>query len=258
MLEPAASGDRASRTVDTCLILLILANVMAAILETVAEIKSAYAPQLLWFEYISVGIFTLEYFLRIWSCTAAGLSSIRGRLGFMARPMLLIDLAAILPAFLIFMGIDLRMIRIVRLIRFFRIFKMARYSRAMQLLGRGLGARREELLMSLLLGVFAMIITATFMYFAEREAQPEIFSSIPAAFWWAVTTLTTVGYGDAYPITLLGKILGGIAQVIGVGVFAIPTGIMASAFLEQMEQENRETLTGNCPRCGRPSEGHGE
>ncbi len=103
--------------------------------------------------------------------------------------------------------------------------------------------------MASLLGLFALVLSATLMYFAEHGTQPEKFSSIPASLWWAVTTLTTVGYGDAFPVTLLGKVFGGLSQVIGVGLFALPAGIMASAFLEEMERNKAAPAV--CPHCGR-------
>ncbi len=252
LLEPGETGEWASKSVDLALILLILANVATAIAETIPAFHDRYGGGLFWFEAISIGIFTVEYLLRLWSCTATGVGPVWGRLRFMTRAMPLIDLMAILPFFLQFLGLglDLRMARIVRIARLVRIAKLARYSSALQLLGRGFWNRKEELSMTLLLGGFALVLAATFIYYAENGSQPEVFSSIPAAFWWAITTLTTVGYGDAYPVTVMGKVFGGIFQVMGVLLLALPTGILASSFLEQMESAKAAASPRACPHCG--------
>lgn len=248
LLEPADAGDWSSRSVDLLLIGLILTNCLVAVLETLPAAR-AYAGLLKWFEVVSVAIFTVEYVLRLWSCTAAGITPLRGRLRYALHPLLLIDLVAILPFYLTFLGLDLRIARVFRLLRFFRIAKLGRYSRALQMLGRAVLSRKEQLVMASLLGVFALVLSATLMYYAEHGTQPEKFSSIPASLWWAVTTLTTVGYGDAFPVTLLGKVFGGLSQVIGVGLFALPAGIMASAFLEEMERNKAAPAV--CPHCGK-------
>ena len=250
LLEPAESGDLPSKSVDLFLIGLILANCLMAVLETLPA-AGRFSGQFAWFEAVSVGIFTVEYLLRLWSCVATGRSPFRGRLKYALHPMMLIDLLAILPFYLIFLGVDLRTARIFRLLRFFRIAKLSRYSRAMRMLGRAMVSRKEHLVMAFLLGAFALVVSATLMYYAEHAAQPEMFSSIPASFWWAVTTLTTVGYGDAYPVTTLGRVIGGFSQVIGVGLLALPMGILASAFLEDPGEGGEKAVTGVCPHCGK-------
>lgn len=249
LLEPGEKEDLASRAVDTFLVVLILANATVAVVETVPGVREAWGVLLDRFETFSIAVFTAEYLLRFWSCTASGASPVVGRLRFMLRPLLLVDLLAILPFYLAFLGLDLRMARMVRLFRFIRVAKMGRYSRAVRLLGRAILTAKEELTMALLLGCLALVLSATLIYYAEHDAQPDKFSSIPSSFWWGVTTLTTVGYGDAFPVTLLGKIFGGISQVIGVGLFALPTGILASAFMTEMEQR---TEPPTCPHCGKP------
>lgn len=248
LLEPAETGDWASKGVDAMLIALILANAVVAVVETVPGVPGRFARPLFWFETGSIAVFTLEYLLRVWSCTSTGASALIGRLRYLTRPLLLIDLLAILPFFLAFLGLDLRMVRIARILRFIRIAKLGRYSRAVRMLGRAVRSAKEELLMALLLGAFALVLSATLIFYAEHEAQPEKFSSIPASFWWGITTLTTVGYGDAFPITVLGKFFGGISQLIGVGLFALPTGILASAFMTEMGNRDQEPKL--CPHCG--------
>jgi voltage-gated potassium channel len=258
LLEPAKRGDLASRTVDGFIVGLILVNVTISLMETVPELDVAYNKWFRWLEVASVGIFTVEYILRLWSCTAGGRTPLWGRLRYALHPLLLVDLVAILPFFLYFLGLDLRMARMLRLTRLFRIAKLVRYSSALRFMGAAVSARKEELLLTLMLGLFALTFSATVIYYAESARQPEVFSSIPASFWWAVTTLTAVGYGDTYPLTLFGKIAGGIVQVIGIIIFALPAGLLASAFMEQVQIRNAVRLSHHaaleaptaCPRCG--------
>ncbi len=254
LLERSGGNDPASTAVDMALMLLILANGVVSIAQTVPGFWESNALLLNWFELFSVTVFSVEYLLRVWSCTAqAGTSSLGGRLRFMLRPLILIDFIAILPFFMQFLGADLRMMRLIRLIRIVRLAKLGRYSRALRILLRAFLLRRDELLMTLMLGMMALILSATLMYYAENAAQPKIFSSIPASFWWAMTTLTTVGYGDTYPITLIGRIVGGVVQIIGVGLFALPTGILASAFWEELQGgrlARMESARQFCPHCG--------
>ena len=127
--------------------------------------------------------------------------------------------------------------------------KLGRYSRALATLKRALGGKKEELVTTISFMLLMILIASSLMYFAEHEAQPESFSSIPAAMWWSVATLTTVGYGDIYPVTVTGKILGGVIALLGVGMVALPTGILGSAFVEEIAKESREGET--CPHCGR-------
>jgi voltage-gated potassium channel len=237
---------------DLFIMVLIVVNVVAVMLETIRWAAEDYARPLRAFEIFSVMVFTAEYVLRLWSCTFdprfAG--AIRGRLKFALTPMALIDLLAIAPFYLEFVTVDLRFIRSLRLFRLFRVFKLARYSTSMRTLVNVLGAKRDELLVTLFVVVVMLVFTSSAMYFAEHEAQPDKFESIPAAMWWGVATLTTVGYGDVFPITPLGKVLGGVIAVLGVGLFALPTGILASGFAEELQKrKRRETLI--CPHCGR-------
>jgi voltage-gated potassium channel len=217
----------------------------------VERLNRSYAAAFAIFEQFSVGIFCIEYLLRLWSCTDASTSGARlnARLRYAATPMALIDLLAILPAFFSGNQVDLRFVRSVRLLRLARSLKVVRYSTALQTLGSVARAKRDELALSLFLGVILLVCAAGGIYFAEHEVQPEVFASIPSAMWWAVTTLTTVGYGDVYPVTVLGRLFGGLVAVTGVGLFALPTGILASGFAEHMRPPRR--TAGVCPHCGR-------
>ena len=153
----------------------------------------------------------------------------------MFTPMAMIDLLAILPFYLAFWVTDLRFIRILRLLRIFRVIKVVRYSKALYTFGVVAKEKKEELVIVAVLGGIAIFMASALMYFVENEAQPNAFASIPHAMWWAVATLTTVGYGDITPITGLGKFLGAIIALVGIGMFALPAGILGSAFVEEFE-----------------------
>lgn len=256
ILESGGADDRVKAAFDLALIALIVANVAALMLETVAPIQARVGRLLLNFERLSVALFTIEYALRLWSCVEeprlAG--AVRGRLRFAARPMPLIDLFAILPFYLPFLGVDLRSIRVLRVFRFLRLLKLARYSLALQALGRVLRAKKEELLVTASFLVVLLLVSSSLMYFAEHEAQPEKFSSIPAAMWWGIATLSTVGYGDVYPLTTAGKAIASAIAVLGIGLFALPAGILGSGFTDELRRARREEA-GTCPHCGKPMAG---
>ena len=240
-------NTRTSRGLQGSIQLLIFLNVCAAIAETVEPIARELAGAFATFEQFSIAVFTLEYVLRVASCThdARFSKPILGRLRYALTPMALVDLLAILPAYLpLLFGIDLRGLRILRLMRIFRVLKLTRYSHAMRSLGRALASRREELIVTAVALAFLLVVVSSVLYVAERDAQPEAFGSIPAAMWWGVTTLTTVGYGDVAPVTPLGKVAAAISAVLGIGFFAVPAGILGSAFVEHVRRERK------CPHCG--------
>ena len=235
ILEGGGEEDFASRAVSAFLVLLILANGAAFAAETVDSVYARYGPALEAFNTFSVIVFTVEYVLRLWSAVEIPLfqrmSPWRARLRFARRPLMLIDLLAILPWYLnAFIPFDLRAIRILRI---FRLLKLLRYSPALQTLTRVLQSEWRALVAGLLLMLILLLITATGIYFLERDAQPDKFGSIPAAGWWAMATLTTVGYGDIVPMTPLGKLLGGVVMLIGLGMFALPIAIISAGFSQE-------------------------
>ncbi len=238
VLEPASEGARASRAFDIFIISLISLNVLAVVLETVEGIHESADTFLFWFEVVSVAIFTVEYVLRIWSCTAlAGFGApLAGRLRYAIRPMMLVDLLAILPAYLTMLPIDLRFMRALRLLRIVRLLRLNRYSVALRTLTQVLLAKKEELVITLMALLVLLLIASSLMYYAEHEAQPDAFSSIPAAMWWGVAALTTVGYGDVYPVTPLGRMLASFIAILGIGMFALPAGILGGGFAEQISK----------------------
>ena len=253
ILESGRADDPLSRAFDIFLVSLIALNVVVMVFETMASVKAYAGGFFRWFEIVSVAIFTVEYLLRIWTCVLDPryASPITGRIRFALSPLALIDLAAILPFYLPTTAMDARSLRAVRLVRVLRILKLARYSDALRTFGRVFVAQKEPLGLTVFLLMLLLVMSASFMYYAEREAQPEVFSSIPATMWWAVATLSTVGYGDTFPVTEWGRVLGSIIAFLGIGMFALPTGILGAGFIEEY-QGRRESKT--CPHCGKQIE----
>ena len=254
IVEVAQEGDTASRVFDISIILLIFLNIVAVIIETIENVRTEYGEILRDFEIFSVSVFTLEYILRIWSCVAKKEFSkpIRGRLKFATQPMPIIDLLAILPFYIPLIGIDLRFVRILRFLRVLRIVKIGRYYSKLQLIIRVFDSKKEELILSTAIMGILLVISASLMYYCENPVQPDVFSSIPATMWWAIATLTTVGYGDIYPITPLCKLFASIIAVLGIGMFALPTAILGAGFVDEIQEirkNNNQEIT--CPHCGR-------
>jgi len=256
LLETKQHQQKLSRFFDYFLIFLIISNTIAVCMESVEEIFEVHQTELIAFNRFSVGVFTLEYILRVWSCTTLQKyhHPIWGRLRYMLTPLAIIDLIAFLPFYLPFTRADFRAIQLLRLTRFLQLLKLGRYSRSIKVLTQVIALRREELILTLNMVIFLLIFSSSLIYFAEHEAQPDKFPHIPASMWWAVITLTTVGYGDVYPITPLGKLLGGILALLGIGLFALPAGIIASSFTEiiAMNKIAKKTLSPKiCPHCGK-------
>lgn len=235
VLEYGASHDRLARSVNAALVILILLNVAAFTAATIPELNARYGAAFEKFNLVSVAIFTIEYVLRLWSCVEVpqlrALPPWRARLKFSMRPLMIIDALAIAPFYLSYLiGIDLRILRVLRL---FRFLKLARYSPALTALGRVIANERRALFSALLVMLSLLLFASTGIYFIERNVQPETFGSIPSSAWWALATLTTVGYGDVVPVTPLGKMFGGLIMVFGLGMFALPIGIIATGFSQE-------------------------
>jgi voltage-gated potassium channel len=227
-------------------------------IETIEPIHLKYKVYFDWFDRISVYIFTLEYVLRVWSCThdPRYKGSIKGRLKYIFSPGAIIDLLAFLPYYIhVIAGLDLRTLRILRLIRFFRLFRLTAYTQSAQMIYNVFRSRFKDLLLSFVLAIFLIVIASCLLYFAEHNAQPDSFSSIPATIWWAVVTLTTTGYGDMTPITATGKILASCIMLIGVTFIALPPAIITAGFLDELKFY-RKYKGHNCPHCGKPIDGH--
>ena len=247
ILELACKGDLASKITDIILISLILLSVIAIVLESVQSINKQFHIVFYWFEIIAVSIFTVEYILRVWTCVErpkyleADYSNLSSRIRYIFSLEAIVDILAILPFYFFMFGLfgnlDMRFLRAFRLLR---ILKLTRYSAAFDVLIcvfkeniRAFGAAFFVLLI-------VMLLAATGMYYFEHEKQPVAFGSILASMWWAFATLTTVGYGDVTPITVGGKVFGALITVLGIGMVALPTGILASAFSEQLRLRSKK------------------
>lgn len=251
LLDLGRPGDRASRIVDWSLFVLILANVAAVVVGTVDWVSTRYGVWLDRFEVISVAVFVVEYLLRLWSCTTdTRYARTGGRLAWARTPLALFDLLAILPALFAPLGIDGRCLRIFRLLRIVRLVKAARYLSSLELVGEVLWDKREELVIGTFIMLLLLVLSSTLVYYAEHEAQPLKYADIPTTMWWAVATLTTVGYGDVYPVTPIGRVLASISAILGIGVFALPTGILGAGFVEAVERRRQPEI--RCPHCGEP------
>ena len=240
VIETGHGESWTSKFFDAFIVMLILLNVAAFIAETVPKLRVTWAREFYYFECFSVAIFTVEYLLRLWTAIEVPYLSRSGpwraRLKLARQPALIIDLFAILPFYLSgLFAIDLRVLRTLRLLRF---LKLSRYSPAMYTLIRVLSNERRALLGAGLLLAAALLFSATLMYYVEGEAQPEKFGSVPDAAWWAIATLTTVGYGDATPITALGKVIGGITMITGLCILALPVAIISTGFAQELQRRD--------------------
>ncbi len=227
------------RVIQPVIVAVIVINILAVILETVKSFADRYHEIFHWIEIVSVSIFVVEYALRVYCCVEDRhdryRKPARGRIRFVLTPMALIDFIAIVPAFVLFFGLDLGDLRLVRVLR---IFKLARYSPAMAMMGRVLHAERRNLAGAVIILAVLLVLSSAIVYYLERDAQPDKFGSIPESMWWAMAALTTVGYGDVTPITPLGRIVGGFVTLLGMGMFALPTGILASGFVEEAKRRD--------------------
>ena len=238
-LEVTHHDDLPGKLFDGFMIGLISLNVVAFAFETVYSISIPYKSHFNNFEIFSTVIFTVEYGLRLWSCTLARgyRHPIFGRLKFVLMPLSLIDLFSVLPLYLFFFFPNWVFVREIHLLRLARLLKIGRYSESIRTLGKVVASKRSELLSATFTVFTLLMISASLVYFAEHAAQPELYPNIPASMWWSVVTLTSVGYGDVYPITPFGKLLGGVIAVLGLGLVALPTGILASGFAEEVQRQ---------------------
>ena len=236
--------NKLSRSVDAFLIILIMANVGAVICESVDVWYYSYQQYFAWFEDFSLLVFTVEYLLRLWCIVEENpedhslKENLKERWEWIKSPGALIDLIAIAPAFInFFVNIDLRFLRILRL---FRLLKLTRYFVAMRILLVVISKEKDSFKAVLFILIIMIVTAASGIYLVENQAQPDEFESIPKSMWWAVVTLTTVGYGDVIPVTTTGKILGAVITILGVGLAALPAGILASGLASELEQRREE------------------
>lgn len=251
-----------SKIINLLIIVMILANAVILVLQSISEIQNEYGTYFTSFNYFSITFFTIEYILRTWciTCNPKYNKPVLGRLKYSLTIVQIIDLLAILPFYLTMAHIiDFRMLRILRLFKLLRIFRITRYISALNIIFLVVTRKAAELTISFVLLAFLLLISSTAMYYIEHAAQPTKFSSVPDAMWWSVITLSTVGYGDVYPITPLGKVIGGLIAVIGLGFFAMPTGILTSGFSEVVAEQKgkkKKSPISICPTCGQEKNNH--
>lgn len=239
-LHDENNETRLSKWVNSVLITLILCNVLAVLLESVNEIYKTHQVFFDFFENASMVIFTAEYLLRFWSVVEArpDQNVWKSRWQWITSPGAIIDLLAILPAYInFFVHFDLRFLRILRLLR---LLKLTRYFTSLQMLLRVIEREKGSFQAVLFILSILIVMAAAGVYMVENQAQPEVYSSIPASMWWAVVTLTTVGYGDVTPITPLGRALGAVITILGLGLAALPAGILATGIANELEMRKKE------------------
>ncbi|HTO39317.1 MAG TPA: ion transporter [Brumimicrobium sp.] len=220
---------KAGRRFDYFIQILIILSLLDLAIETLPDNSEATQLILRRFEVFSIAIFSIEYLLRVYIA--------KKPLKYIFSFYGLVDLLAILP-FYLRTAIDLRSLRIFRVFRVFRAFKLVRYNKAMNRFYIAYKIVKEEIMLFLMVTAIFLFLTSAGIYYFENEAQPEIFKSIFHSGWWSVVTLTTVGYGDVYPITLGGKIFTFFILILGVGVVTIPAGLVASALTKAREIED--------------------
>ncbi|MDR1459210.1 MAG: ion transporter [Bacteroidales bacterium] len=248
IIERAKSHDSVSAVVDNSIIILICLNSVSIILESFNDIAVKFSSLLLWLEYLSVFVFTIEYLLRIWTADYKYPESKQPYLKYLFSFLALLDLCAILPFyFSIFLKTNFGFTRVLRLFRLIRLLKLTRYNSSLVIIAKVLRSEKDKIFMTIFIIGLMILIASSIMYNIENVAQPEIFSNIPATMWWAVGTFT--GNADVFPVTIPGKILSGIIGVLGIGLIALPSGIICSGFMKEIEGEKREKII--CPYCGK-------
>jgi voltage-gated potassium channel len=251
LLEEPSSSNLAGVVVQGVLFIIILVNVAAMMLSSVDEFTEDYGALFEGIEVFSVIVFSVEYVLRLWAIVQHRRFShpIKGRLRYAVSPMALVDLLAILPFYLpMLIPTNLLFIRVLRVLRLIRLLKIGRYSESLRTLGLVVHERRGELIGAVMILLVLLVLASSMMYHVEHDAQPTVFSNVFSAMWWTVSTLTTMSSGTVSPITSPGKAIGCVIAILGVGLFALPAGILGSGFVTRLNARNRAE---RCPHCGK-------
>ena len=243
LLESETSSSVAAKIITWSLILLIVSNVAAAIITSEQDYYLPYKSSFILFELISLSIFCFEYLLRLWCCVEAkeyqNTPNLKARIKYIFTPIALIDLIAVLPFVIaMFFAIDLRTLRLIRVLR---LLKLTHYFKGFNIFITVIVKESKSIAAAIMVMVFLIIIAASLIHSIEGAAQPEAFGSIINSFWWAVVTMTTVGYGDVVPITPMGKVISTFIMLIGVGLVALPAAMLAARFSEEL-RERKENL----------------
>ncbi len=254
-LSPRAWPREGLSLPNRIIVILIVAASLTAILDTEPTIRAAAAPWLLGLEILFVTVFLIEYLARVWISVEDPRfpHPLWGRLRYMVSFWALVDLLAIVPVLLTLIGPDMFLLRLLRLLRILRLARLGRFSTALQNLGEAVALRRFELAMSAGVAGLLLVFSSALLYLFEGPWQPDTFGSIPRAAWWSVVTLTTVGYGDVYPVTVMGRMFAALTAVAGIGLIAMPTGILASAFSDVLQRRRQMGGGGHGP-ASRPAD----
>jgi voltage-gated potassium channel len=247
-LDPAPRPEGGLSRLNAAIVGAIVVSVAITVVETEVSFKTPVAMPLFWAQTALGVFFVVEYLARVW--TAVERPEFErpfvGRLRYALTPAALIDLLALTPMFIVALfalglgepfGDEAYLLRLARVLRILRVVRLGRFSHATVTLATAVASRRYELVATLVVAVLLLLVSSTLLYFVEGHVQPEEFGSIPRAMWWSVATLTTVGYGDVTPVTPLGRVFAGVTAVIGIGLIAMPTGILAAALSNALEAE---------------------
>lgn len=249
VIDDHKSRKPLNRLFHSILFALILISSLLLIIESVKPFYQQYKPVFFAMEMFTMVFFTMEYLLRVYTCTelSAFKHPLNGRLRYIFTPLMIIDILSIIPFYLILFSSHYSGFYLFSVFRVLRLLKAIRYVNAFKVIGQVFYIKREQLLVSFIFILFVFVFASSIIYLAERDAQPEKFKDIPAAMWYTIVTITTVGYGDIYPITSIGKITGGLISAMGLILFAIPTSILTSGFLKV----NDSSAAKRCPHCGK-------
>lgn len=262
IIQPAKDGNLASKIFDVFISALVLLSV-AAVFAGTFELSQGWIRLLRQFEIFVSVIFTIEYLARLFTAGLLFPNVSRGKatMRYVFSGMAIVDLLAILPFYLpMIFPCNMMMLRMFRLLRLFRIFKLNRYFESLSALGYVLKSKSRDLIGSMFVVGILLVMASLAIYAAEHDAQPQVFKNAFSGLWWAVATLTTVGYGDIYPITVLGRVFGALIALLGIGMVAIPTGIISSGLVdylnsqkkdEALEEVKEESEFSFCPHCGK-------
>lgn len=254
LVEKGSHGSKINLIFDYFIVSLIILNVIAIALDTLTGVNATLLKSLRIFETFSIIIFSIEFLMRVYvsDITHPADNKFYSALKFIFSPFGLIDVLAILPFYIPFLiKADLRFLRVLRLIRFFRIFKISRYNGTLKLFADVFKDKKAEIQMTFFIAILMILVSAFMMYHVENPVQPEKFRNIFSSLWWTVATLTSIGYEDITPVTVFGKIISGLMSILGIGLIALPTGIISAGFIEKIDKNKSIKKKNTCPHCGK-------